>query len=352
MALILRKTRALTLLLAASVLLISGCGRDNNGTDDEQEFRPPTYTMGDPVDDPQIAAIVDSDYGSDTLMTDFFRQQYDMIVQRIPQLAGDPAQQQELRKNIVEEFVRRHVVFGEADQAGIVVDSATVNEELERVRGQFPTEDAFQEALAANQLTEDSLRMSIRDDLRQQMILQQMAESAELPDDEEIERFRQRQAQEVRAQHILFLTRPDMADDERVNVREQAEAVLDSARSGVDFADLARRHSEDGSSVNGGDLGYFRRGQMVPEFEEAAFALADSGDVTRDLVETQYGYHIIRLTDKRTGSVMDTAMARQRLEQQRRQRMMQERVRDLAEAVTVRINEEVVQADLNQELGR
>lgn len=338
------------LLLLTGVAAISGCGNQNSADDEDEPFRQPTYTIGEPIEDDQYAAIVESDYGSDTLMTNFFRQQYEMIVQRIPQLQGDPAQQQELRRNIVEEFVRRHVVFGEADRAGIDVDSAMVDEEFSRIRGQFPSDEAFQEALAANQLTVDSLRMSIRDDLRQQRVLEQMAESAGAPDEDEIERFRQRQAQEVRAQHILFMTPPGMDEEDRVEVRDQAEAVLDSARSGADFAELAERHSDDGTSSQGGDLGYFRRGQMVPEFERAAFALSDSGEVTRDLVETQYGYHIIRLLDRRTGSVMDTTMARQRLEQQRRQRIMQERVRDLAEAVTVRINEDVVQADLNQPL--
>lgn len=336
-------------LLLTLTLFVIGCSPSNGSSNDgEADFRPPSYTIGTSIDDEQIAAIVESEYGSDTLSTSFFREQFDMINERIPQLAGDPAQLQELRKNIVEEFVRRHVVFGEADRSGIVVDSIDIEGQLQQIRSQFGSEEQFQEALDANQLTLDSLRLSLRDDLRQQRMLEQIAETATLPDDRDIEDFRSSQAEEVRAQHILFLTSPGMDDAERANIRAQADAVLDSARSGVDFAELAMRHSEDGSSEQGGDLGYFRRGQMVPEFEQAAFALSDSGDVTRDLVETQYGYHIIRLTDKRTGDVMDAEMARQRLEQQRRQMVVQERMRDMVEAVTVRVNDDVVQADLNE----
>ena len=339
-------------MLLAIILMVSGCSRSNDNGADDEDFRPPTYTVGEPIDDPQIAAVVESEYGSDTLTTDFFRMQYDLITERIPQLAGDPAQLQELRRNIVEEFVRRHVVFGEADRQQIVIDSADVAEQIQQIQNQFAGEEQFEEALAANNLTIDSLRMSIQDDRGQQRVLEQIAESAVLPDDGEVDRYRNEQAEEVRAQHILFLTNPGMAADERDSLRQRATAVLDSARSGTDFAELARRHSDDGSSVQGGDLGYFRRGQMVPEFERAAFALSDSGDVTRDLVETQYGYHIIRLTDKRTGDVMDAEMARQRLEQQRKQRIVQERMRDMVEAVTIHVNEDVVQADLNQPLNR
>lgn len=350
MQFILKTMRPALLLVILAAVAFVGCGGTSNDND-EEDFRLPTYTIGEPIDDAQVAAIVESEYGTDTLATAFFEQQYNMIVERIPQLAGDEAQQRELRRNIIEEFVRRHVVFGEADRAGINVDSTMVEAELAQVRAQFGSEEAFQDALMANALTEDSLRMSIRDDLRQQLVLQQMADEVEGPTEDEIEDFRQSQAEEVRAQHILFLTRPNMAEEEREEISRRAEAVLDSARSGNDFAELARRHSDDGSSVQGGDLGYFRRGQMVPEFEEAVFALSDSGDVTRDLVETQYGYHIIRLTDRRTGSVMDTTVARQQLEQRRRQRAVQERVRDLVETATVRVNEDVVQADLNDPLS-
>lgn len=329
-------------------LIVAGCRGQNTEADDEETIRPPMYQIGEPITDDAYAAIVESEYGSDTLDAMVFRQQYEMILQRIPQIAGDPQQQQELRRNIIEEFVRRHVVFGEADRAGISADTALVAQQLSRIRGQFPSEEEFQDALAQNNMTEDSLRASIEEDVRQQQMLEQIAEGVEDPSEEDIEDFRQRQSEEVRAQHILFLTQPEMDDTDRSDVRDRAEAVLDSARQGTDFAELAERHSQDGSATQGGDLGYFRRGQMVPEFERAAFALSDSGDVTRDLVETQYGYHIIRLTDRRTGEVMDTTMARQRLAQQRRQRAVQERVRDLAETATVRINPDMVDADLNR----
>jgi peptidyl-prolyl cis-trans isomerase D len=100
--------------------------------------------------------------------------------------------------------------------------------------------------------------------------------------------------EQIRASHILLNT----AGKDAAAVRKQAEAVLAQVKTGADFAELARKVSEDeGSKVNGGDLDYFTRGRMVPEFEQAAFAL-ETGQVS-DIVQTQYGFHIIKVADKK-----------------------------------------------------
>jgi len=103
--------------------------------------------------------------------------------------------------------------------------------------------------------------------------------------------------EQMRASHILLQT----AGKDEATVRAAAEAVLQRVKNGADFAALAREVSEDeGSKENGGDLDYFGRGQMVPEFEEAAFAL-EAGQVS-DLVQSQFGFHIIKAVDTRAGS--------------------------------------------------
>jgi len=100
--------------------------------------------------------------------------------------------------------------------------------------------------------------------------------------------------EQVRASHILLKTEGKDAAD----VRKQAEALLTQARAGADFADLARRHSEDeGSAAQGGDLDYFGRGRMVKEFEDVAFEL-EPGRIS-DIVESQFGLHIIKVVDRK-----------------------------------------------------
>ena len=103
--------------------------------------------------------------------------------------------------------------------------------------------------------------------------------------------------EQVRASHILFKT--EGKKDEEVKAR--AEQVVKEARAGKDFAELAKKYSEDDSNAKqGGDLDYFSRGRMVPEFDEVAFKM-EPGTIS-DLVKTQFGYHIIKMVDKRAAS--------------------------------------------------
>jgi peptidyl-prolyl cis-trans isomerase D len=104
--------------------------------------------------------------------------------------------------------------------------------------------------------------------------------------------------EQIRASHVLLTT--EGKDD--AAVRAQAEQILKEAKSGADFAALARKYSNDESNAQqGGDLDYFGRGRMVPAFETAAFALAP-GEIS-DIVKTEFGYHIIKLTDRKPAIV-------------------------------------------------
>lgn len=117
------------------------------------------------------------------------------------------------------------------------------------------------------------------------------AETPEVTDEEVRNYYDQNQAQfevdEVTAKHIL------------VKEEDLAKDILKELKEGADFSELAKEHSTDGSAAQGGDLGTFGRGEMVPEFEEAAFAL-EAGELS-DVVQTQFGYHIILVTDKNQG---------------------------------------------------
>ncbi len=131
----------------------------------------------------------------------------------------------------------------------------------------------------------------------------QIQSEVEVAEDEVLAYYEDRQQEylippSVGAQHILFRTQ-DETEEEIEVIRDQARVVLDRAKSGEDFGDLAREFSEDTSASAGGDLGTFGPGQMVPEFEIAAFALGEGA--TSDLVETDFGIHIIRVNEKQDG---------------------------------------------------
>lgn len=134
--------------------------------------------------------------------------------------------------------------------------------------------------------------------------------------------------EEVRASHILL----NLEGRDEAEVRAQAEALLAQVRGGADFAALAREHSQDVASASrGGDLDFFGRGRMVPEFEAVAFSL-EPGQVS-DLVRTAYGFHIIKVTDKKAGDVQPLDAVRATIAEQLTFERAQTRAQDLATAI-------------------
>jgi peptidyl-prolyl cis-trans isomerase D len=132
--------------------------------------------------------------------------------------------------------------------------------------------------------------------------------------------------EQVRASHILLKT--EGKDDPAVKAR--AEALLKQAKGGADFSELAKKNSEDEASAkNGGDLDYFGRGRMVPEFDQAVFAM-QPGTIS-ELVKTQYGYHIIKLVDKKNATTRPLAEVRQQLNDQLAYQRAQAQAADLAQ---------------------
>jgi peptidyl-prolyl cis-trans isomerase D len=146
--------------------------------------------------------------------------------------------------------------------------------------------------------------------------------------------------QEVRASHIL-LTLPSS------DARERGEEILEELRAGADFAELAKEHSEDpASAVNGGDVGFFGRGAMVPEFENAAFSL-EPGEIS-DLVTTDYGFHIIKVTE--VNMVDSRALAESALRQEEGEKLAKNLAAKVAREVETDSNLETAAEQYNLEI--
>jgi peptidyl-prolyl cis-trans isomerase D len=140
--------------------------------------------------------------------------------------------------------------------------------------------------------------------------------------------------EQVRASHILLET----AGKNDADVKKRAEEILQQVKSGADFAELAKKVSEDkGSRENGGDLDYFGRGRMVPEFEQVAFSLQPGQ--TSDLVKSQFGYHIIKVVDKKAGSTRPLEEVRAQIQQQLAMQTADQRISDQARTLESRIDD-------------
>jgi len=132
--------------------------------------------------------------------------------------------------------------------------------------------------------------------------------------------------EQVRARHILLKVAPDADDALKAEVRKKAEEVLAKVKAGEDFAELAKQYSEDSTAGEGGDLGLFDRGKMVKPFEDAAFALAPGA--TSDIVETTFGFHIIKVEAKQEAHTRTLDEARAQI----LATLKQEKARELAQA--------------------
>ena len=136
---------------------------------------------------------------------------------------------------------------------------------------------------------------------------------------------------EIRARHII------------VDSKEEAEAIIKELEAGGDFEAIAKEKSKDGAAAQGGDLGYFTQGRMVPEFEQAAFAL-DVGAYSKEPVQTQFGWHVIKVEDKR----VQQPPAFEQVAEQFRTLVLREayfaKVRELREAAAVEISDPALKA--------
>lgn len=219
-------------------------------------------------------------------------------------------------RSVLNQFVDRLLILQAAAKDSLIqVDEATIDENvsdrLVQLTQQFGGQPAFQAALAAEALTLAEYRELLRHEARTEQIQQlyfqlnmRRNSPIDLSEEELLSRFQEASGRLQQRPRLLtfrqVVLEPESSADAMDAARDEAQALLDRINAGEDFAELATAHSDDpGTASLGGDLGWFRRGRMVREFEDVAFSLLD-GQVS-DLVQTEYGYHIIKVERYRPG---------------------------------------------------
>jgi len=216
-----------------------------------------------------------------------------------------------LREQVLQSMINEKLIVAKAIEDSVTVTDEEVQQQLDAViaqRVQQVGSEARLEELYGMPL--NRIKREFRDEMRKNLLAQKLQQQRF--GNEEIGRYAvedfyrtyrdslPRVPEEVTLSQIVV--KPRYTDEAKAAARARAQLLLDSIRLGVDFGALAKRHSEDpGSAVQGGDLGFVRRGQFVKEFETAAFALADSQ--VSGMVETEFGYHIIQLLARRGDAI-------------------------------------------------
>jgi len=227
------------------------------------------------------------------------------------------AQMAKVENSILDSLIVGELLFQESKKKGIQVKPETVTEQLMTIKQRFPSEAEFKKALEANNMTESKISADIKRDMAIQQLLDKEVDQKVKITDEESKTFYDKnpqlfqQPERVKASHILIKVDEGAPEEKKAEARKKIKEIQQKAQNGEDFATLAKTYSEGPSGPKGGDLGSFGRGQMVKPFEDTAFSLKPNE--TSDIVETKFGYHLIKVVDKQPAKKIAYADAKDRI---------------------------------------
>jgi peptidyl-prolyl cis-trans isomerase C len=231
-----------------------------------------------------------------------------------------PPQRDQIFRSVLDQLVAYKVLLQEARARKVTISDADVDARMKEISGQFPTEDAFKKMLESRHTTVDQVRSDVRQDMTVQKMIAAEVDPKSAVKPEQITDFytknpdQFKQPERVHASHILIGVPKGADAAAKAQARAKAVDVLKEVKAGKDFAALAKEHSQDpGSAPRGGDLGFFQQGQMVGPFNDAAFSLP-VGAVS-DLVETEFGFHIIKVAEKQPARTVPLDEIRPKLEE-------------------------------------
>ena len=251
--------------------------------------------------------------------------------------APAPDQLAALRHTVLQAGVDRLLFVQEAARRKLEIPPADVEERLQRMRADWPPEE-FEAVLAQRQQTVDELRAELRAQLVQERLFHELVYPRVAVTEEEIRA-------ELQA-HPELLQEPEQVHAAQIVVKEldQAKEIRARLREGAKFADLARERSLSADAKDGGDLGWFQRGVMPPQFDEVAFSLGP-GQIS-DVVATDYGFHIFKLLERRPARKKDLPAVRAEIERRllraKQEQAQTDFVAQLRSKADIRINESLV----------
>lgn len=213
----------------------------------------------------------------------------------------------EINNDVLSFIIDNEVAYQDAQKKNIKVEDSEVNEKFEQLKETLETNNVYKEKLEAVGLTEDFLKKQLKKDLIVAKYKENFIKDINVSDKDMEAYYNNHKDQfnieEVKASQILISTldkdNKEVNKDEKNKLKEKAQSILDKIKNNEDFTTLAKEYSDDKKSgKDGGDLGYFAKSDKNIEFTKEVFKL--NTNQVSNLIETPYGYHIVKVTDKKT----------------------------------------------------
>jgi peptidyl-prolyl cis-trans isomerase C len=280
-----------------------------------------------------------------------FKNKYDLELDVFQRRAAEEGRQLSdtdlkiLKHQILENLIDTELLYQQSQKEGIKVDEQDINEQIETIRKRFSDEAEYKKALEGMGVSEKEIRTDIQRGLAISQLLDINVGQKVTVTEEESKNFYNnnpdmfKQPEQIKASHILIKVAPDAEESKKVQARKKIETIQKKIHQGQNFGLMAKTNSEGPTAQREGDLGYFTRGQMVKPFEDAAFAL-NIGEVS-EIVETQFGYHLIKVTDKKPARTIPykevQPMLDQHLKNEKEKTEIQGYIENLKKSATIKI---------------
>ncbi len=252
-----------------------------------------------------------------------------------------------MKQQALQTMINQKLLSAAVITEGIELAEGAVDEKIKEIESNFPSPEQLDQQLAMEGMTREKFREDIESRLKIETLLEkQFAEVAEISDEDIASYYKEneesfRRPEEVKASHILLKTAPNDTDEAKQEKRVQLLDIKEQIVKGAAFEELAQKHSDCPSKAKGGDLGFFASGRMVPPFSDAAFKL-EVGALS-DIVETQFGYHLIKVTDRHDEGVLPLEKAKDeitmKLDQKNKQEAFGKYIDQLRAAGTIEYGE-------------
>ncbi|MCF7849110.1 MAG: peptidylprolyl isomerase, partial [Kiritimatiellales bacterium] len=267
------------------------------------------------------------------------------FAQRVPpdQIEGMRAR---MADNVKEQLITKKLVDAAIAKSGMTVTETEVTEALDGIRKSVPEGQTLESALLASGTTFEKLTENVKEQILTRKFMEEKVKDVAEATDEEVKTFydgnpdRFKTPEQVSASHILIKFEPTDTDETKAEKKANLEKIRgDVVAETVTFEDAAKAHSGCPSAAQGGSLGTFERGRMVPEFEQAAFA--QEINAVGDIVETSFGYHVIKVTDRKEAGTVAMAEAAPRIKDyltsQKKQQVISAYIKTLRDSATIEL---------------